>query len=116
MERRWTARLGISLDVDLRFQEHELLDCKARDISFGGVFLEMSQFKPPVDSHVEMVFKVTERGELTQQTLPGKVVRVMKDGVGVMFYDFDADAFRSLRSIHQHKENPNNILSFVMGA
>ncbi len=79
--------------------------CRTSDISFGGVFLELEGMGPPVDSPVDLVFHCEGVGnQPARYKLPAKVVRVSEGGVGVMFRDFDAAAFRSLREIFRTRD------------
>ena len=105
MERRWTTRTPARFDVDMYCEGYDLATCQTSDISFGGVFLELGHTPPPVDSTVDLVFHCGSAGDTrARYKLPAKVVRVTDRGVGVMFRDFDAAAFRSLREIFRTKD------------
>lgn len=104
MERRWTTRTPARLNVDLYFQSMEVVNCQTRDVSFGGVFLEMNQWLPPVDAAIDLVFRLGDAGNYRKYRIPAKVVRTTPDGVGIMFRDFDAAAFRSLREVLRHRD------------
>ncbi len=105
MERRWTTRTDAALSVDLYSQSGEVLDCTTRDISFGGVFLKMRQALPEIGTLVELIFKFeAAEDEPSQYKMPARIVRTVNGGAGIMFRDFDATAFRSLREVLRHKE------------
>jgi hypothetical protein len=104
MERRWTTRMPAKLNVDLYFQSMEVVNCQTRDVSFGGVFLELHQWVPPMEASVELVFRLGEANNYRKYRIPAKVVRSTGEGVGIMFRDFDAAAFRSLREVLRHRD------------
>lgn len=104
MERRWTTRTPARLNVDLYFQSMEVVNCQTRDVSFGGVFLELYQWVPPMEASVDLVFRLGEANNYRKYRIPAKVVRATGEGVGIMFRDFDAAAFRSLREVLRHRD------------
>ena len=106
MERRWTTRTPARLEVDLHCDELKGSEsCRTRDISFGGIFLELSNWEPTKDTLVDLVFHFESKDKhKTHYKLPAKVVRVTDYGVGVVFRDFDAASFRSLREIFRFKD------------
>ncbi len=99
MEQRWSTRSRIALDVDLIFEGTERKGCRTRDIGLGGVFLEINKEAPSKDSMVELTFRLGKGAESAEHKIMAKVVRVSHDGVGLMFRDFDARAFRSLKEL-----------------
>ena len=100
MEQRWSTRTRARLEIDLSCQGMANKRCYTRDIGLGGVFLELGQnAAPPRDSIVELVFNFDHGTVTGSHRIRGKVVRVVEDGVGLMFRDFDANAFRSLREL-----------------
>ncbi len=104
MERRWTTRTQLNLDVDVRFTGGELAGCKTRDIGLGGVCLTEGGEQLPNDAQVELIFKVNASSAVQEYALRAKVVRLADDCVGLMFRDFDATAFRSLQKVMRVKE------------
>ena len=104
MERRWTTRAPAKFDVDMYCEGYEMTSCHTNDISFGGVFLEFENKAPPIESTIDLVFHCQSTERCERYKLPAKVVRVTERGVGVMFRDFDATAFRSLREIFRMKD------------
>lgn len=99
MEQRWSTRSRIALDVDVFYEGAERKGCRTRDIGLGGVFLEIGKEAPPKDAMVELTFRLGKGTETSEHKIMAKVVRVTHDGVGLMFRDFDARAFRSLKEL-----------------
>lgn len=104
MEQRWSTRTPIKLDVDLAYDEKEVEGCATRDIGMGGVFLEMQRLMPPVDTMVDLIFKVGPLDRQTKHKIKARVVRVVDDGVGLMFRDFDAGSFRALQEVLRYTQ------------
>lgn len=98
VEQRWSQRRRVKLDVDVVKDNHLLASCKTRDVSLGGVFLELDS--QPLDKHqdVELVFTL-EKAEVTRHKLKARIVRIATGGVGFMFKDFDTNSFRALQEI-----------------
>ncbi len=98
------TRTPVKFAVDICCEGYESISCLTTDISFGGVFLELNQRALPVDSAVDLVFRCESPEGEARHKLPAKIVRVTDQGIGVMFRDFDAAAFRSLREIFRTKD------------
>ncbi len=104
MERRWTERTPIDVPVDLSFAGNQAGECRTRDIGLGGVFVALPQgCKIDEETPVELTFKLGAGVHLTKHRINARVVRVADGGVGMMFRDFDAGAFRSLQEVLRYK-------------
>lgn len=110
MERRWTDRTPINVPVDLTFAGMQNGEYRTRDIGLGGVFIETSGKIPLAqEAAVELTFKLGSGGHITKHRINARVVRIAPDGVGMMFRDFDAGAFRSLQEVLRYKQGePGN--------
>ncbi len=104
MEKRWTIRTPAQLSVDLHYKDLEVVNCRTRDISLSGAYVEVEQLQPGVDTPIELVFKFGEVGYYTKYRVPAKVMRADGAGVGIMFKDIDVSTFRSLREVLKHKD------------
>ncbi len=98
MEQRWSPRTRADLDVDLSFHGEIVTGCKVKDIGMGGVFLEVEKAFPR-DTVVELKFKIRAAGQDTKHRIRATVARINDVGLGMMFCDFDAGAFRSLQEV-----------------
>ena len=106
MERRWTERTSINVPVDLAYAGIQTEECRTRDIGLGGVFVELpKEVNLAADTPVELTFKLGTAPQLTKHRINARVVRVTGDGVGMMFRDFDAIAFRSLQEVLLYNQN-----------
>lgn len=105
MERRWTERTPIDVPVDLFYAGIQTGECRTRDIGLGGVFVELpGEANLAEETPVELTFKLGSGAHLTKHRIHARVVRVDSDGVGMIFHDFDAGAFRSLQEVLKHKK------------
>lgn len=104
MEKRWTIRTPARLNVDLHYKDLEVVNCRTRDISLSGVYVELAELLPGLDMPIELVFKFGAVGDYTKYRVPAKIVRTDSAGVGIMFKDIDASSFRSLREVLKHKD------------
>lgn len=104
MEKRWTQRTQVELEVDVLTGEGGTLGCRTRDICLGGVFVKLSRdLTLPQDSPVELMFKLGMGESITRHRIKAKVVRITDEGAGMMFRDFDAGAFRSLQELLRYR-------------
>ena len=105
IERRWTARAPVDLNVEMLFQGEGSAVCKALDIGLGGVFLKINRGEVLPDENVELVFLLGASSHCIKHKIKAKVVRMSAQGLGLMFKDFDATAFRSLQEILRYKDS-----------
>ena len=106
MERRWTERTSINVPVDLSYAGVQTEECRTRDIGLGGVFVVLPETVNLMEeTSVELTFKLGATPHLTKHRINARVVRVSGDGVGMMFRDFDAIAFRSLQEVLLYNQN-----------
>jgi len=106
MEKRWSERKSLQLDVDV-YQQGELLgSCVSSDIGLGGTFLTKDcTFNMADNAGVELVFSLAIQGQNTKHKINARVARVSDAGFGLKFCDFDTGVFRSLQEIMSYKKN-----------
>jgi hypothetical protein len=91
-ERRSGVRRPIDLAVYIRYRKRRFLCAQARNITAGGMFLEIQSLTLPIGTPVELEFREFGRGWL----IPGTVTQGNSQGIGVMFRDAQPDLFRQL--------------------
>ena len=108
MEKRWSERKELDVDVDV-FQHGTLLgSCHSLDIGLGGTFLSTDEpLTVKKDENVDLVFRLLNQNQGTKHNVHARVTRVTADGVGFKFCDFDTCVFRSLQEIMSHKPAAN---------
>jgi len=100
MEKRWSDRRELRLDVDVIRQGETVFTCLSRDVGLGGAFIMLSaRDRVDKDAEVELTFHLIVTQEKIKHTLRARVVRVADDGVGLKFHEFDTSVFRSLQQI-----------------
>jgi len=106
MEKRWSERKSLRVDVEV-YQQGELLgSCISSDIGLGGAFLTKDcTCTLPGNTGVELVFTLAFDGQNTKHKINARIARVSEDGVGLKFCDFDTGVFRSLQEIMSYKKN-----------
>lgn len=103
MEKRWSERKELDVDVDV-YQRGELLgSCHSFDIGLGGTFLSTEKaLSIHKDEDVDLVFRLLSEGQGTRHNVHARVTRVTAGGVGFKFCNFDTGVFRSLQEIMSH--------------
>lgn len=104
MERRWTTRTKLALTVEVACEGGRILRCTTEDIGLGGVFVNAPTTAIPEGQNVELIFSLPANSAPEEHKLRAKVVRATDAGVGLMFRDFDATAFRSLQRVMRARE------------
>lgn len=94
-ERRWGARKPLNLEVVIDNQPLCLLRGQIGNISIGGLYVKTSG-ELPANSRVELVLLLQEQGGTRVYRMPAMVVRAAGDGAGLMFDQYDVNAFRTL--------------------
>lgn len=109
MERRWTERTPINVAVDLAYAGMQAGEYRTRDIGLGGVFVELPKATEiAAETPVELIFKLGSGEGVTKHRINARVVRVTDEGIGMMFRDFDASAFRSLQEVLRYKQSDSD--------
>ena len=103
MEQRWSQRKEVTLNVNINFRGSELTQGTSYNIGLGGIFIKTNTHCLQNNQIVDLFF--TMDGDSTRHKLRAKVIRELKDGYGLMFKDFDTNAFRSLQVIMKHSNH-----------
>jgi len=82
-ERRYCARHPIDLSVYIRYRRRRFRGAQGRDLSVGGMYLEVHALTLPIGTPVELEFSRLGRHWL----LPAVVVHGSHSGIHVMFRD-----------------------------
>jgi hypothetical protein len=91
VERRYSDRLVVDFEVELRFRGHRLPPARARDLSPEGLRLTVPGVAPPSGALLEV--SMHRRGR--DWTLRGIVVHATADSVGLMFCDPRPELYRA---------------------
>lgn len=106
MEKRWSERRKLQVEVEVYHQGNLLGACCAQDIGLGGTFLAAEcQKNMPKDTEVELVFQLESDGINKRHNVHAKVTRVTDNGIGLKFCGFDTGVFRSLQELMAYAKN-----------
>lgn len=97
MEKRWSLRKPIKLDVVLHHDIAGKIKCITRDISLEGMFIETDYKMLPIDDLVYLDFILQNDNNTKLHHIRGKVVRTTDTGMGVMFREFNPSISHFLR-------------------
>ncbi len=98
IEKRWSSRQPLQLEVNLECAGNQMHG-RTVDIGLGGAFVEVDAYYLEQDSDVILRFDSSKNTQVAATDLNARVVRVADQGVGLMFQNFDADAYRSLKTV-----------------
>ncbi|MDH5649722.1 MAG: PilZ domain-containing protein [Gammaproteobacteria bacterium] len=96
-ERRWNSRTQITMDVAVYYSGLGLLQCKTRDISYDGAYIETGRIALTEDSDVELVFAGNNGGKHIAHRLTAQITRVTDDGAGLCFNNLEVSTYRFLQ-------------------
>ena len=96
MEKRWSIRKAIQLDVVLHHDTAGAIKCRTRDISLEGMFIETDSKTLPIDEPVYLDF-ILQEGDNKLHHIRAKVIRTTENGMGVMFREFNPRISHFLR-------------------
>lgn len=103
VERRYSARHRIHLPVYIRYRRRPFLSARARDLSVGGMFLDVQALTLPTGTMVELELSALGRSWL----LPAIVIHGNQSGIGVMFREPQPALFRGLLSAADRAPPPS---------
>ena len=100
MEKRWSLRKDIQLDVVVHHDIAGVIKCKTRDVSLEGMFIETERPLLPIDDQVYLDFILQNDSNNRLHHIRAKVVRITDTGMGVMFREFNPRISHFLRDVH----------------
>jgi len=95
-ERRENPRLPVALDVALYYNSLMLLDCRTRDISLEGAYIDTGGQALPQNAAIDLALSLQIGEEIRHHRLPAEVMRVDNNGIGLMFRYPDYTSFNAL--------------------
>jgi hypothetical protein len=88
-----------TFDAMLSYPPLGLLRSKVRDISLDGMFVETGPIALHANTPVEVTVRPQKGNTREAYRLRALVVRVARDGAGLMFRDFDDARLRAARDL-----------------
>lgn len=91
VERRYSARFPIDLQVQIRYRKRRFYSAHACNLSTDGMYLQVQSLTLPTGTLVELELECEGRNWL----VPAVVVHHNGAGVGVMYRDPQPELFRA---------------------
>ena len=86
MEHRWDQRKKIAVYANLHYSQN-FIDCVIRDVSRGGMFIEVTDYKLPLGATVDIRFKIYKQNRAIPYRVKGLVIHRKSNGIGVITND-----------------------------
>jgi hypothetical protein len=86
MEHRWDSRKKITVNANLRYSQ-KCIDCVIRDVSRGGMFIEIKGNKLPLGAIIDISFRIHKKNRAIPYRLKGLVIHGQNNGIGVITND-----------------------------
>ena len=99
IEHRRSTRRPATFDAILSYPPLGLLRTKVRDISLEGMFVETGSITLHANTPVEVTVGLREGSTREVYRLRAFVVRVTRDGAGLMFRDLDDATLQTARAL-----------------
>ncbi len=96
IELRSNPRKTIPIEVVLNYGQIHSEVVPIRDLTMGGVFVEMTAIELHEGALLELMLRYRYKDRHIEHRLPAQVVRVTPDGVALRFGDYDDDAYTDL--------------------
>lgn len=98
-EQRWNPRKQLKTEVILHFSRLGVVRAQTRDISYGGMRLDVKPLVLNPNSRVRVTFIVRQAAEVAHRSVEALVIYMNGHGCGLMFDGFDRSTFRFLRGL-----------------
>jgi len=106
-ERRWNPRLPTAMEVVVYYGGLGLVQCRTRDVSYDGAFIETGRIALTTETDVELVFSSYSGSKHTQHRITAQIARVTLDGAGLSFSDLEISTYRFLQQLLSNSKQDN---------
>ncbi|MBK1701651.1 PilZ domain-containing protein [Thiococcus pfennigii] len=103
VERRYSKRYAIDLQVQIRYRRRRFSHAWARNLSEQGMYLDVRAVTLPTGTLVELELQCLGREWL----IPAIVIHHQGGGIGVMFRDPQDELYRGLIGAHELAHRPH---------
>ena len=104
MQFRWDVRKTVALPIMVYYDINKPVYVKTRDISLGGMFVETDTTLLDINKPVEVLFNSHAIGNTELQRIQALVVRITREGAGLMFRGYDNNGLLFLQKILHQRE------------
>jgi len=111
MEKRYSKRLPVVMDVLLYDKNIPVVFCKTHDIGADGLFVDSGPLTYRNDTILKVEFKLESETGTESHLLPAMVVRSSKSGLGLMLPGGNTQAMKAWRLKIRQAVNENSLYS-----
>ena len=110
MEHRWSVRTPLSTQVTIYHNKLPVAVCTTKDIGLGGLFINSGPITYPVNTTLDLEFKLDSGEEFKQYRMLACVVYGSEKGLGLMFLEPNPEVIRTVRKMildnaHNHTQD-----------
>jgi hypothetical protein len=98
-EQRGSPRKQVETEVVLHFSNQGVVWAKTRDVSYGGMRLEVKPLVLNPNTKVRVTFIVRQAAEVVHRSVEALVIYMNRHGCGLRFDDTDGSTFRVLQTL-----------------
>ena len=102
-ESRLYTRVEARIPVSIIYNNVPIADSFTKNISVGGLFVEVHELGLSVNSLIEIRFKVDSNHLLFKTNIPAIVKRIEADGIAVVFERIEKGAEELVQNNHSQK-------------
>ena len=99
-DKRQAHRHTLVLDTEVHFHEQHvegMFRCRTANIGLAGAFLPAENMPITGNTDIELVFHAQTRLKPKKYRMSAKVVRIAKDGTGIIFHPLDEKQMQDFR-------------------
>jgi len=109
MEHRWSVRTPLSTKVTIYHNKIPVAVCTTKDIGLGGLFINSGPLTYPVNTTLDLEFKLDSGKEFKQYRIFSSVVYSSEKGLGLTFLESNQEVTRTVRKMifdnaHNHTQ------------
>jgi hypothetical protein len=98
MEHRWSPRRTIHRDAMLYFQGLPVMQATVCNIGLDGAYVETPDAGLPRGTALELEFELSDHSPKSRHRLPALVMHQSLEGMGLMFRNFQQNAFEDIHA------------------
>ena len=107
LEQRWNFRKPVTTEVILHSPRLGVVRARTRDLSYGGVRIDTRSGNLSPNSWVRVTFIVHHETDTLHRSIDARVIHAGSHGCGLMFVDFNRDAFMLLHGFMFAEDGAN---------
>ncbi|MFV1992639.1 MAG: PilZ domain-containing protein [Acidiferrobacterales bacterium] len=108
MDRRWTARVPVTLHAALYYNGLGIIKCNTLDISLDGALVMTGRVILDQDAPLDIILCGYDKETTVNCRLKANVARVTMHGAGISFQDVSPENYRFLQSEMDSAVNSND--------